>query len=182
MRAQPVRPENTDATHMWERFMEKSATVMLFRNDQLESGWYKCGLTRMLTAAWQDSNRSTKERNLTWTANCTRRIQHRLITGRSHWCSTSCRTWTRAAGFGRSDTGRRWPRPTPRCSRCSGKSQSLGTPTPLLQDTGGRYRFSEMSAMQQLQILHHFGSQPTIISINSCFHLEFFLICSLEAF
>lgn len=44
--------------------------------------------------------------------------------------------WTTAPGFWRSDKGRRWPRPTPQCSRCSGRWRRSGTPHQSLQIRG----------------------------------------------
>lgn len=78
---------------------------------------------------------------------------------RSHQCSTSCHTWSRAAGFWYCYTSRRWPMPKSRCSRCSDTSQALGTPSPALRRTvsfhtvsGSFWRPSSSCVTQQRQL------------------------------
>lgn len=109
--------------------------------------------------------------------NTTHHLSH--YKNRSYQCSIHCHMWPRAAGFGRSCTGRRWPRPTPQCSRYSDRSQPLGTRSPALQDMVSRHTFSQESGFwhyiwQQLLLLSAFPVANTKTDRQKCF--IFFLL------
>lgn len=94
--------------------------------------------------------------------------------------------WTRAAGFGRRKTGRRLPRPTPRCSRCSDRSQSPGTQSPPLQDTVSFHTVSEGFWLPSPSVLRNShsssGSQPPTLRYTYMYSLYSYCSFTSEAF